>query len=43
MNGERKEGKEYNYDGNLIYDGEYLNGKRNGKGKLYNYGKNKLN
>ena len=26
-------GKEYDYDGSLIYEGEYLNGKRNGKGK----------
>ena len=30
-------GKEYNYDGKLIFEGEYLNGKRNGKGKEYNY------
>ena len=29
LNGERKEGKEYNYDGKLIYEGEFLNGKRN--------------
>ena len=35
LNGERKEGREYNYDGRLIYEGEYLNGKRNGKGKIY--------
>ena len=29
-----KKGKEYNYNGKLIYEGEYLNGKRwNGKGK----------
>ena len=29
-------GKEYNiYSGKLIYDGEYLNKKRNGKGKEY--------
>ena len=27
--------KEYNKVGQLIYDGEYLNGKRNGKGKEY--------
>ena len=26
-------GKEYNEDGKLIYDGEYLNGEKNGKGK----------
>jgi len=29
LNGERNgEGKEYDYNGNLIYDGQYLNGKR---------------
>ena len=28
-------GKEYNCYGNLIYEGEYLNGQRNGKGKEY--------
>ena len=29
--------KEYNFfNGNLIYEGEYLNGERNGKGKEYN-------
>ena len=27
--------KEYYYDDNLKYEGEYLNGKRNGKGKEY--------
>ena len=27
--------KEYNEEGNLIFDGGYLNGKRNGKGKEY--------
>jgi len=26
-------GKEYNYNGKLIFEGEYLNGKRNGRGK----------
>ena len=26
-------GKEYSFDGNLLFKGEYLNGKRNGKGK----------
>ena len=26
LNGERKEGREFNYEQNLIYDGEYLNG-----------------
>ena len=29
--------KEYNYDGKLKFEGEYLNGKRNGKGKEYYY------
>ena len=28
-------GKEY-YDSNLVFEGEYFNGKRNGKGKEYN-------
>ena len=44
LNGERINGKEYNYDEKLIYDGGYLNGKRNGKGRLYNneYHGNKL-
>jgi len=32
-------GKEYNDDNYLIYDGEYLNGKKHGKGKLYYYEK----
>jgi len=27
--------KEYTYDGVFIFEGEYLNGKRNGKGKEY--------
>ena len=27
--------KEYNENGKLIFEGEYLNGKRNGKGKEY--------
>ena len=27
--------KEYNYNVNLIYEGEDLNGERNGKGKEY--------
>ena len=30
-------GKEYNIYGHLIYEGEYLNGERNGKGKEYRY------
>ena len=29
--------KEYYYDGELRFEGEYLNGKRNGKGKEYYY------
>ena len=28
-------GKEYDFYGTLLYEGEYLNGKRNGKGKEY--------
>ena len=32
-------GKEYDgYNNNLVFEGEYLNGKRNGKGKEYYYG-----
>ena len=35
-----KKGKEYDsYYGELIYEGEYLNGKRNGKGREYFFGK----
>ena len=38
-----KEGKGlvnfYDYDGKLIFEGEYLNGERNGKGKGYDNGK----
>ena len=30
-------GKEYNWNGKLIFEGEYLNGKRVGKGKEYDY------
>ena len=31
--------KEYNYNGQLIFEGEYLNGLRNGKGKEFdNFG-----
>ena len=29
--------KEYNYNGQLKFEGEYINGERNGKGKEYNY------
>ena len=32
-------GKEYDNKGELMYEGEYLNGKRNGKGKEYCKGK----
>ena len=28
-------GKDHNNDGKLIYEGEYVNGKRNGYGKEY--------
>ena len=34
---ENGKGKEYEYNGKLIYEGEYLNWKRNGKGKEYDY------
>ena len=30
-------GKEYNFNGELIFEGEYLNGKMNGKVKEYNF------
>ena len=34
--GERNgKGKEYNYNGELLFEGEYINGIRNGKGKEY--------
>ena len=37
MDGERDgEGKEYNYDGKLIFEGEYYKGKKR-KGKEYDY------
>ena len=36
-------GKEYNYNRELIFEGEYLNGKKwNGQGKEYDYGKLKF-
>ena len=36
-------GKEYNgYDDRLNFEGEYLNGKKNGKGKLYSFNKKLL-
>ena len=28
--------KEYYYNGELLFEGDYLNGERNGKGKEYN-------
>ena len=38
---EQKNGqwKEYNKDGDLIFEGEYINGSKNGKGKEYKKGK----
>ena len=30
-------GKEYDIDGKLIFESEYLNGEKNGKGKEYNH------
>ena len=30
-----RKGKEYNWDGKLLFEGEYINGRRNGKGKEY--------
>ena len=35
IGGKNGKGKEYNFDGELIFEGEYFNGKRNGKGKQY--------
>ena len=35
-------GKEYYDDGKLKFEGEYLNGKRNGKGKEYDYDYGKI-
>ena len=42
--GDNGEGKEFYNDGKLLFEGEYLNGKRNGKGKEYyhEYYHNKL-
>ena len=34
--------KEHDYKGNIIFEGEYLNGERNGKGKEYENGKLKF-
>ena len=36
---ERGKGKEYYWNNELIYEGEYLNRKRHGKGKEYRLGK----
>ena len=33
----KTKGKEYDYFGNLLYDGEYLKGERHGEGKEYYY------
>ena len=30
-------GKEYDIDGTLIFEGEYINGKKNGNGKEYSF------
>ena len=35
LNNTNENTKEYNWMGILVYEGEYLNGKRNGKGKEY--------
>ena len=46
MEFEVKNGKgkinEYYYNGKLVFEGEYINGERNGKGKEYNYKNGKL-
>ena len=31
----KKKGKEYNINDKILYEGEFLNGERNGKGKEY--------
>ena len=35
-----EKGKEYYYYETLFFEGEYINGKRNGKGKQYDYNGN---
>ena len=35
-------GKKYNWNGKLIFEGEFLNGKRHGKGKEYDELNDKL-
>ena len=37
-----RKGKEYYSDGKLLFEGEYLNGQRNGEGKEYNFINGKL-
>ena len=37
LNNSNENAKEYNCEGILIFEGEYLNGRKNGKGKEYNY------
>jgi antitoxin component YwqK of YwqJK toxin-antitoxin module len=40
---EKEKGREYNYKGKLVFEGEYLNGERNGKGiEYYSNGKKNL-
>ena len=41
MENGRGQGKEFDYHGNLLFEGEYLNGERYGKGKEY-YDNSKL-
>jgi len=35
MDEENRKGKEYNFEDGLVFEGEYLNGERNGKGREY--------
>ena len=42
MEKKKWKGKEYYDDGKLLFEGEYLNGKRNGIGKVYDYWNGKL-
>ena len=37
INNENGKGKEYDIEGNLIFEGKYLNGKRNGYGREYDF------
>ena len=44
MNGRRNvKGKEYYGNGKLKFEGEFLNGKRHGEGKEYDFNNGKLN